>query len=87
MFLIASDLAHSGYDFGYWVKLLTSSPLPTSEDEFFNLLSLWFPTVYDVKCLLRAAQGPKGNLHDVAEEMQVRLQAMSTLLVTNIHNY
>ncbi|KAJ3546428.1 hypothetical protein NMY22_g2053 [Coprinellus aureogranulatus] len=31
---------HSGYDFGYFVKLLTAKSLPTSEDEFFELLKL-----------------------------------------------
>ncbi|KAJ2931855.1 hypothetical protein H1R20_g5237, partial [Candolleomyces eurysporus] len=62
---------HSGYDFGYFVKLLTAKSLPTSEDEFFDLLKLWFPTVYDIKFLMRAAKNLKGGLQDVADDLGV----------------
>jgi len=34
---------HSGYDFGYLLKLLTCRPLPTSETDFFNMLHIYFP--------------------------------------------
>lgn len=40
---------HSGYDFGYLLKLLTDHKLPLEEIEFFESLRLYFPTVYDVK--------------------------------------
>lgn len=40
---------HSGYDFGYLIKLLTDNNLPQDENEFFDLLRLYFPTIYDVK--------------------------------------
>uniref|UniRef100_T1HKB8 poly(A)-specific ribonuclease n=4 Tax=Reduviidae TaxID=27479 RepID=T1HKB8_RHOPR len=40
---------HSGYDFGYLLKLLTDQNLPNDESEFFELLKIYFPTVYDVK--------------------------------------
>jgi len=62
----------SGYDFGYLVKLLTCSNLPTHEEEFFDLFSLWFPTVYDVKYMMRACKGLKGGLQDVADDLGVR---------------
>ena len=29
---------HSGYDFGYLLKVLTCTPLPADEDSFFELL-------------------------------------------------
>ena len=29
---------HSGYDFGYLLKILTCQPLPLGEPEFFELL-------------------------------------------------
>ena len=32
---------HSGYDFGYLVKLLTCRPLPATEAEFFHILGLY----------------------------------------------
>ena len=31
---------HSGYDFGYLLRVLTCSPLPASEAEFFELLKV-----------------------------------------------
>lgn len=40
---------HSGYDFGYLLKLLTDKKLPLDENDFFESLRLYFPTVYDVK--------------------------------------
>lgn len=40
---------HSGYDFGYLLKLLTDKNLPLEENDFFESLRLYFPTVYDVK--------------------------------------
>ncbi|KAF9561090.1 CAF1-domain-containing protein [Agrocybe pediades] len=62
---------HSGYDFGYFVKLLTAESLPTTEDAFFALLKLWFPTVYDIKYLTKAAKNLKGGLQEVADELKV----------------
>lgn len=43
---------HSGYDFGYLLKILTDSNLPQEENDFFESLRLYFPTVYDVKVSL-----------------------------------
>jgi CCR4-NOT transcription complex subunit 7/8 len=44
---------HSGYDFGYLLKLLTDQNLPQEESEFFELLRIYFPTIYDVKvCII-----------------------------------
>jgi hypothetical protein len=62
----------SGYDFGYFVKLLTAISLPTTEDTFFELLRTWFPTVYDIKFMMRASNVLKGGLQDVADDLGVR---------------
>ncbi|KAF5382332.1 hypothetical protein D9757_008461 [Collybiopsis confluens] len=63
---------HSGYDFGYFVKLLTAESLPTNEDSFFDLLRTWFPTVYDIKFMMRAANVLKGGLQDIADDLGVQ---------------
>ena len=68
----SSNVVSSGYDFGYLVKLLTCSSLPVKEDDFFKALSLWFPTVYDVKLMMRACKALKGGLQDVADDLGVR---------------
>lgn len=61
----------SGYDFGYFIKLLTAESLPTTEDDFFSLLRTWFPTVYDIKFLMRSCKQLKGGLQDVADDLGV----------------
>jgi len=62
---------HSGYDFGYFVKLLTAESLPTSEELFFEKLRKWFPTIYDIKFMMRACKVLKGGLQDVADDLGV----------------
>ena len=65
---------HSGYDFGYLVKLLTCQPLPSDEDTFFELLSQYFPCIYDVKHLMTKVEGGKvfhGGLNRLAEQLGV----------------
>jgi len=54
------------------VKLLTAQSLPTSEDAFFSLLKIWFPTVYDIKFLMKASKALKGGLQEVADDLGVR---------------
>lgn len=64
-------LIDSGYDFGYFVKLLSAISLPTTEEAFFDLLRIWFPTVYDIKFMMRACKVLKGGLQDVADDLGV----------------
>ena len=49
------------YDFGYLIKLLTCDQLPSSQDQFFDLLHTYFPNIYDIKWLLH-------NVHHELEE-------------------
>jgi len=62
---------HSGYDFGYLVKLLTASSLPTNENDFFDALNTWFPISFDVKYIMKASKVLKGGLQDVADDLGV----------------
>lgn len=57
---------HSGYDFGYLLKLLTNQTLPKSEPEFFELLKLYFPNLYDLKYLMKSTKHLKGGLQEVS---------------------
>jgi hypothetical protein len=72
-------VSYSGYDFGYFVKLLTAESLPTTEDKFFALLRIWFPTVYDLKFLMRATKVLKGGLQEVADDLGVRFHVIPCL--------
>jgi CCR4-NOT transcription complex subunit 7/8 len=47
---------HSGYDFGYLVKLMYCRPLPDDELEYRKLLKLFFPAIFDIKFMVRSAQ-------------------------------
>lgn len=63
---------HSGYDFGYMLKILTCLPIPSDEQEFFELIRIYFPNIYDVKYLMKSCKTLKGGLQEVAEELEVQ---------------
>jgi CCR4-NOT transcription complex subunit 7/8 len=68
---------HSGYDFGYLLKLLTCAALPASEADFFELLRLYFPHIYDIKYMVNGIDGLHGGLQKIAEDLQcVRIGPM-----------
>eukprot|EP01066_Platyproteum_vivax_P009028 Platyproteum_vivax@DN3932_c0_g1_i1.p1 len=81
---------HGTYDFGYLLKLLTCQKLPNSEIDFFDMLNLYFPALYDIKYLIQAAKFKcvGGNsLQKIAEHLEVERvgqchQAGSDSLVT-----
>ncbi|KAK4979576.1 CCR4-NOT core DEDD RNase subunit [Elasticomyces elasticus] len=60
---------HSGYDFGYLVKILSGNALPEHERDFRAIVNMMFPKLWDIKYLLRHAQrlqsqgllGPSGD--------------------------
>ncbi|KAJ2370412.1 CCR4-NOT core DEDD RNase subunit [Coemansia sp. RSA 2611] len=62
---------HSGYDFGYLLKLLTCSALPEDEDGFFEVLHTFFPGIFDIKYMMRSCRMLKGGLQDVADDLEV----------------
>ncbi|CAM9416667.1 unnamed protein product, partial [Choristocarpus tenellus] len=53
------------------LKLLTCQDLPTLESEFFELLQLYFPKVYDIKFLVSNQEGFHGGLNKLAEDLEV----------------
>lgn len=61
----------SGYDFGYLLKLLTCTSMPADESEFFEILRIYFPCIYDIKYLMRSCKNLKGGLQDIADDLQV----------------
>ncbi|KAI1309086.1 CCR4-NOT transcription complex subunit 7 [Halotydeus destructor] len=63
---------HSGYDFGYLLKILTDLPLPEDESEFFELLRIYFPIIYDVKYLMKSCKNLKGGLQEVADQLELQ---------------
>jgi CCR4-NOT transcription complex subunit 7/8 len=63
---------HSGYDFGYLLKVLTCKPLASEEPEFFDSIRTYFPCIYDIKYLMKSCKNLKGGLNDLADDLKVR---------------
>ncbi|XP_044538651.1 CCR4-NOT transcription complex subunit 7-like isoform X2 [Gracilinanus agilis] len=62
---------HSGYDFGYFIKILTNSPLPEEARDFFEILKLFFPVIYDIKYLMKSCRNLRGGLQEVATQLEL----------------
>ncbi|XP_022732338.1 probable CCR4-associated factor 1 homolog 6 [Durio zibethinus] len=62
---------HSGYDFGYLLKLLTCKNLPDTQTGFFSLIKIYFPTLYDIKHLMKYCNSLHGGLNKLAELLAV----------------
>lgn len=53
------------------MRVLTGRKLPDDESDFFALMSLYFPKVYDVKYLMKSCKNLKGGLQEVADSLEV----------------
>ncbi|XP_039066306.1 probable CCR4-associated factor 1 homolog 7 isoform X2 [Hibiscus syriacus] len=62
---------HSGYDFGYLLKLLTCKNLPETQMGFFRLIKIYFPNLYDIKHLMKFCNSLHGGLNKLAELLEV----------------
>lgn len=63
---------HSAYDFGYLVKLIKGKNLPDTESEFFELIKIFFPNLYDIKYMMRFCDNLYGGLNKLAELLGVQ---------------
>jgi CCR4-NOT transcription complex subunit 7/8 len=62
---------HSGYDFGYLVKILTSKCLPKKRENFFYLLNIFFPCLFDMKYISLYCEKISGSLNKMAEKFDI----------------
>lgn len=64
---------HSGYDFGYLLKVLTNMELPEHESEFFDQLKTWFGNIYDLKYMVKSCPtlNHRAGLNHLASELKV----------------
>lgn len=68
---------HSAYDFGYMLKILTCQNLPETQERFFDLIKIYFPTVYDIKHMMRFCNHLHGGLNKLAELLEVERVGIS----------
>ncbi|MCI33678.1 CCR4-associated factor 1-like protein 11, partial [Trifolium medium] len=63
---------HSAYDFGYLVKILKRSHLPTSLEEFLSIVrELFGSNVYDMKYIMQYSNALVGGLEGIANTLNV----------------
>ena len=59
------------YDFGYLLKLLINTDLPEREDEFTNLLNIYFINYYDIRIFTKGNESYYRGLNKLAEQLDV----------------
>lgn len=65
------------YDFGYLLRLLLGKELPEKEEDFIDLLDLYFMNYYDIRMLVKGYQNMQGGLNRLADQLKV--QRMGTI--------
>jgi len=72
---------HGGFDFAYLLKILHGQNLPDDDTGFYNLMGAYFPSFYDVKCMIRDIDSVKtGGLSKLAVDLNVKLSYKSLLI-------
>ncbi len=61
--------------------MLTGKLLPDAENEFFELLKIFFPTIYDVKYLMKSCKNLKGGLEEVAKQLEVKIYLIVVMII------
>lgn len=62
---------HGSYDFAYLLRLLINYDLPSTESEFGNGMTLYFPNHYDIRILVQGNDNLKGGLNKLAQYLEV----------------
>ncbi|CDW89818.1 ccr4-not transcription complex subunit 8 [Stylonychia lemnae] len=79
---------HGGVDFGYMLKVLMDTELPSDESSFFQMMNIYFINYYDIKEVKRDIDFLSGGLSKIAKELDIERigtmhQAGSDSLVTS----
>lgn len=43
---------HGSFDFAYYLKIMMNDYLPSTKEQFYKLLNIFFPVVYDLKTFI-----------------------------------
>ena len=71
---------HSGYDFAYLMKMMLCTPLPDNEADFHDLVKIFFPSLFDIKFILKhtGVKGSINNSQQLSSEAQHMMQKVMT---------
>ena len=59
------------YDFSYLLKLLLGTKLPDKEDDFIQLLNIYFINYYDIRILIKGNDNLQRGLNRLADQLDV----------------
>eukprot|EP01091_Cochliopodium_minus_P016944 TRINITY_DN6503_c0_g1_i1.p1 TRINITY_DN6503_c0_g1~~TRINITY_DN6503_c0_g1_i1.p1 ORF type:complete len:256 (-),score=54.06 TRINITY_DN6503_c0_g1_i1:45-812(-) len=65
----------SGYEFAYLLKLMTGLAVPKTAEEYYKILQLYFPKIFDLKFILNSTNYITTNIKDVqdlADHLQIK---------------
>lgn len=63
---------HGGFDFAYLLKMLDGQNLPDDDEGFYSLMEAYFPSFFDIKCMVRDIDSLKsGGLNKLATDLSV----------------
>eukprot|EP00730_Choanoeca_flexa_P019368 TRINITY_DN9454_c0_g1_i1.p1 TRINITY_DN9454_c0_g1~~TRINITY_DN9454_c0_g1_i1.p1 ORF type:complete len:277 (+),score=47.98 TRINITY_DN9454_c0_g1_i1:103-831(+) len=60
-----------GLEFGHLIQALTGTVLKQSENEYYELLKIFFPQQYDVNYMMRSCKDLHGSLADIADTLKI----------------
>lgn len=68
---------HGAFDFGYLMKVISNSKLPSTLEKFHSSLKLYFPSVYDLKIIIQDVSELKnGSLAKLSHDLDVKRSGM-----------
>jgi CCR4-NOT transcription complex subunit 7/8 len=71
---------HSGYDYAYLLKTSTTQELPADEKSFFEMVKIYFPTIYDIKFMTSLCDGHFVGFRDWLMIWAIHVLDLSTRL-------
>ena len=69
--VLMDDIKFLCFDSVYELKLLADQNLPADESEFYNLLRIYFPKIYDVKYLMKTCKRLNGGMQQIADQLKL----------------
>ena len=63
---------HGAYDFGYILSLLLNEKLPKTEEDFLEILKLYFHKFYDIKLLIQDLSFLDGGLNKLVDKLGLK---------------